>query len=114
MGYSSLNYLRHLPIDALKIDRAFVREVTTNRNDAAITRAIVMLAKSLRLRIVAEGIETHAQADFLWHAGCELMQGYLFSEPVPADLFAAAAHPEMLRRVGLEVVDAGRGGAVRA
>ncbi len=114
VGYSSLNYLRHLPIDALKIDRAFVREVTTNHNDAAITRAIIMLAKSLRLRIVAEGIETRAQADFLRHAGCELMQGYLFSEPVPADLFAAAAHPEMLRRVGLEVVDAGRDGAVRA
>lgn len=83
-GYSSLAYLRRFPIDTLKIDIAFIREVTTNPQDAAITRTIIELAHSLNLRVVAEGVETHAQLGFLKEAGCDQIQGYLFSRPLPA------------------------------
>ncbi|MBN2975696.1 hypothetical protein BFW88_14310 [Pseudomonas fluorescens] len=84
-GYSSLAYLRRFPIDTLKIDIAFIREVTTNPQDAAITRTIIELAHSLKLRVVAEGVETQAQMAFLKEAGCDQIQGYLFSEPLPVD-----------------------------
>jgi diguanylate cyclase len=83
-GYSSLAYLRRFPIDTLKIDIAFIREVTTNPQDAAITRTIIELAHSLDLRVVAEGVETQAQLAFLKAAGCDQIQGYLFSRPLPA------------------------------
>lgn len=83
-GYSSLAYLRRFPIDTLKIDIAFIREVTTNPQDAAITRTIIELAHSLNLRVVAEGVETQAQLGFLKEAGCDQIQGYLFSRPLPA------------------------------
>ncbi len=82
-GYSSLAYLRRFPIDTLKIDIAFIREVTTNPQDAAITRTIIELAHSLNLRVVAEGVETQAQLGFLKAAGCDQIQGYLFSRPLP-------------------------------
>ncbi|NWD23770.1 EAL domain-containing response regulator [Pseudomonas yamanorum] len=82
-GYSSLAYLRRFPIDTLKIDIAFIREVTSNPQDAAITRTIIELAHSLNLRVVAEGVETQAQLEFLRHAGCDQIQGYLFSRPLP-------------------------------
>ncbi len=82
-GYSSLAYLRRFPIDTLKIDIAFIREVTTNPQDAAITRTIIELAHSLKLRVVAEGVETQAQLAFLKEAGCDQIQGYLFSRPLP-------------------------------
>ncbi|MGB3122394.1 MAG: EAL domain-containing response regulator [Pseudomonas sp.] len=82
-GYSSLAYLRRFPIDTLKIDIAFIREVTTNPQDAAITRTIIELAHSLNLRVVAEGVETQAQLAFLKEAGCDQIQGYLFSRPLP-------------------------------
>ncbi|ONH49998.1 EAL domain, c-di-GMP-specific phosphodiesterase class I (or its enzymatically inactive variant) [Pseudomonas cedrina] len=84
-GYSSLAYLRRFPIDTLKIDIAFIREVTTNPQDAAITRTIIELAHSLNLRVVAEGVETQAQLAFLKEAGCDQIQGYLFSRPLPVD-----------------------------
>lgn len=84
-GYSSLAYLRRFPIDTLKIDIAFIREVTSNPQDAAITRTIIELAHSLNLRVVAEGVETQAQLAFLKHAGCDQIQGYLFSRPLPVD-----------------------------
>ncbi|MGK9419122.1 GGDEF/EAL domain-containing response regulator [Pseudomonas cedrina] len=84
-GYSSLAYLRRFPIDTLKIDIAFIREVTTNPQDAAITRTIIELAHSLNLRVVAEGVETQAQLAFLKDAGCDQIQGYLFSRPLPVD-----------------------------
>ncbi|AZF05452.1 EAL domain-containing response regulator [Pseudomonas sp. R5-89-07] len=83
-GYSSLAYLRRFPIDTLKIDIAFIREVTTNHQDAAITRTIIELAHSLNLRVVAEGVETQAQLAFLKEAGCDQIQGYLFSRPLSA------------------------------
>ena len=84
-GYSSLAYLRRFPIDTLKIDIAFIREVTTNPQDAAITRTIIELAHSLNLRVVAEGVETQAQLAFLKEAGCDQIQGYLFSRPLPVE-----------------------------
>jgi diguanylate cyclase (GGDEF)-like protein len=84
-GYSSFSYLKHLPLDALKIDRSFVREITTSPDDAAITTAIIAMAHALGLKVVGEGIETAAQREVLRHQGCDAMQGYLFSRPVPAD-----------------------------
>ncbi len=90
-GYSSLAYLKRFPIDTLKIDRAFVRDVTENPEDASITTAILALASALGLSVVAEGVETEAQAAFLQARGCGYLQGYLFSRPVCADEIAAMA-----------------------
>ena len=83
-GYSSLSYLRRFPIDTLKIDRSFVRDIPADNNDAAITRAIVVMAQSLQLHLVAEGVELEEQRDFLRSLGCNTMQGYLFSKPLDA------------------------------
>ena len=83
-GYSSLAYLRNLPIDYLKIDRTFVRDMNVDRNDAAIVRAIISMAQSLHLGIVAEGIETREHASQLLALGCSIGQGYFFSKPMPA------------------------------
>jgi diguanylate cyclase (GGDEF)-like protein/PAS domain S-box-containing protein len=84
-GYSSLSYLRHFPIDRLKIDQTFIRDLTTSANDAAIARAIIALGHNMNLRVVAEGVETTEQLAFLRDNGCDVMQGYLYSEPVSAD-----------------------------
>ena len=86
-GYSSLNYLRRFPIDLLKIDGSFIHDVTHNRGDAAITTTIAVMAKSLNLGILAEGVETREQARFLKTIGCHDMQGFLFGEPVPVERF---------------------------
>jgi diguanylate cyclase (GGDEF)-like protein/PAS domain S-box-containing protein len=83
-GYSSLAYLRRFPIDALKIDRAFIRDITTNADDAAITAAIISLAHSLKLKVVAEGVETAEQLAFLREQHCDEIQGYYLSRPLPA------------------------------
>jgi diguanylate cyclase len=83
-GYSSMSYLRRFPIDKLKIDRVFINEITTRPEDASIVRAIVSLAHSLNLKVVAEGVETVAQLDFLKVVGCDEYQGYYFSRPLPA------------------------------
>ncbi len=84
-GYSSLSYLRRLPFDKLKLDQAFTRDAVTCEQDAAITRAIVMLAHGLDLAVVAEGVETQEQLDFLLDLGCTTMQGYLLGRPVPGE-----------------------------
>ena len=84
-GHSSLSYLRRFRIDQLKIDRSFIAEITNNPDAAAITTAIISLGKSLDIEVVAEGVETEAQANLLFAQGCRLLQGYYFGEPVPAD-----------------------------
>ncbi len=88
-GYSSMSYLRRFPIDKLKIDRVFINEIVNRPEDASIVRAIVSLAHSLRLKVVAEGVETPQQLDFLKAVGCDEYQGYHFSQPLPAARFEA-------------------------
>ena len=87
-GYSSLNYLKRFPIDKLKIDRSFVEDLPYDLNDSAIVQAIINLSKSLRMTVVAEGVETKAQLDFLRALGCEAYQGYLGGRPMEAERFA--------------------------
>jgi EAL domain-containing protein (putative c-di-GMP-specific phosphodiesterase class I) len=84
-GQSSLVYLKRFPIDTVKIDRAFVRDVTTDESAAAIVSYVINLAHTLRLAVVAEGVETEAQWSFLKLNACDQMQGFLFSQPLPAD-----------------------------
>jgi diguanylate cyclase (GGDEF)-like protein len=86
-GYSSLSYLQQFPFDILKIDRCFIRNITENSNNAAITKAIIEMAKSLNLKLIAEGVETEAELSFVCKHKCDGMQGYLFSRPVPAHEF---------------------------
>ena len=88
-GYSSLNYLKQFPIDVLKIDRTFVDGLPSGEQDAQIARAIIAMAHSLNLAVIAEGVETQEQLDFLREHGCDEVQGYLFGRPMPANKFAA-------------------------
>jgi EAL domain-containing protein (putative c-di-GMP-specific phosphodiesterase class I) len=84
-GYSSLSYLRRFPVDALKIDRSFVKDATKDMDSAAIVKAIIAMSHCLKLRVVAEGVETEEQLKFLSDEGCDEFQGYLISPPLPAD-----------------------------
>lgn len=86
-GYSSLSYLKRFPISELKIDQSFIKDITTSVDDAAIAGAVVAMAHSLRLRVVAEGVETAEQMEFLRSLGCDLVQGYFISEPQSAREF---------------------------
>ena len=84
-GYSSLSYLKRFPIDSLKIDQSFIRDIASNADDAAIAAAIISLAHNLKLRVIAEGVETKEQIDHLRRQQCDEVQGYFFSRPVPPD-----------------------------
>ena len=95
-GYSSLSYLKRFPIDTVKIDQNFVRDIVQSSNDAAIVTAVISMARALKLGVIAEGVETQEQLDFLEREQCETIQGFLYSRPVPAEEFGAA-----LRRAGV-------------
>ena len=100
-GYSSLSYLKGFQLDTLKIDRTFIAEITTSEATASIVRATIGLGKGLRLRTIAEGVETRGQADYLVAQGCDVLQGFLFARPMePAAFlsFATAAHTYLLSR----------------
>ncbi len=93
-GYSSLSYLKTFPVDTLKIDQSFVRDITTDPNDAAIARAIIGMAHSLQMRVIAEGVETEEQLAFLSSQECDEIQGYLFGRPVPPSQVGGLLHRE--------------------
>ena len=86
-GYSSLSYLKRFPIDVLKIDRSFVRDIHENADDAAIAHAVIAMGHRLGMRVVAEGVENLAQLALLREYGCDALQGFYFSRPVPAEEF---------------------------
>jgi EAL domain-containing protein (putative c-di-GMP-specific phosphodiesterase class I) len=87
MGYSSLGYLRRLPLDQLKIDQEFVRDILVDASSSAIAQSIISLSKAMDLSVIAEGVETEEQRDFLSRLGCHSFQGYLFGGPVPVAEF---------------------------
>jgi EAL domain-containing protein (putative c-di-GMP-specific phosphodiesterase class I) len=92
-GYSSLSYLKRFPIDSLKIDRSFVHDITHDTDDATIVDSVIALAHSMHLKVVAEGVEDARQLQFLREHGCDQMQGYYVSKPVPASAIEAMMQP---------------------
>jgi EAL domain-containing protein (putative c-di-GMP-specific phosphodiesterase class I) len=94
-GYSSLSYLQRLPLDQLKIDQSFVHNILLDAKDAAIAQTVINLAQNLSLHVIAEGVETAAQRDFLHSIGCLAYQGYLFGRPCPLQEFEAMLHTQL-------------------
>jgi len=86
-GYSSLQYLKRLPLEQLKIDQSFIRELDTDNDDRAIVSTIIAMARNLNVEVIAEGVETESQKQFLIERGCRRFQGYLFGKPIPIDQF---------------------------
>ncbi|MDV7393542.1 EAL domain-containing protein, partial [Arthrospira platensis SPKY1] len=84
-GYSSLHYLKRLPLDQLKIEQSFVRDIITDADDAVIVQTIIAMSHALGIEVIAEGVETEAQQSVLQEQGCHFYQGYLFGRPVPID-----------------------------
>ena len=101
-GYSSFSYLKELPLDTLKIDRSFVMDIPDNETDMEITSAIIAVAHKLKLKVIAEGIETRAQEQFLISEGCDVGQGYLFSKPIPENNLIVLLEKEQKKRYNLQ------------
>ena len=112
-GYSSLSYLKNWRVDALKIDRSFVRDLVTDSSDLAIVSAIIAIAQHLHIEVIAEGIEAYQQVEILRRLGCSVGQGFLFARPMPADdvlkLLRDEAEPPKEEEDMLAVLNAGRG-----
>lgn len=85
-GYSALNYLKHFPIDILKIDKCFIKDINVDERDAVITQAMINMAHGMGLKVIAEGVETVRQLECLKHLRCDMMQGHLISRPLPAKI----------------------------
>jgi len=94
-GYSSLSYLKKFPLNELKIDKSFIDEVCTDGDDAVIVAAMINLAHALKLKVIAEGVENESQLNWLEWYGCDAVQGYYFSKPLPADAFAPFIRKQM-------------------
>lgn len=101
-GYSSLSYLKDLPVSTVKIDQAFIRDIPESEKDMQISSVIIFLANQLNYKVVAEGVETKAQVDFLKASKCDLMQGYYFSKPIPAHKVLLMLETERLIGLGLD------------
>ena len=106
-GYSSLSYLSRFPLDELKIDRSFVIEFDKSQSDASLVMAIIAMGRSLGLQLVAEGVETHEQYQFLRNHGADVIQGYLFSKPLPLEELKPMLEPGYFRAQIREIANNG-------